>query len=59
MVLVSISVIMIFALGYNVNSKLPYVYPNGSGDGSLLPLWLEQWYDANMSMGFAVHSLFL
>ena len=42
--LVTISVISIYILGFNhYNSKLPYVYPNGEGTGSVLPLWLEQW----------------
>lgn len=49
-VLVSISVISLYAMGFqNLLSKLPYVYPSeaengtGSGTGSVLPLWLEQW----------------
>jgi len=43
-ILVSISVISIYIMGFNkFDSKLPYVYPNGEGSGSVLPLWLEQW----------------
>jgi hypothetical protein len=43
-VLVSISVISIYIMGFqNFQSELPYVYPNGEGSGSVLPLWLEQW----------------
>lgn len=43
-ILVSISVISIYILGFNnFDAKIPYVYPNGEGSGSILPLWLEQW----------------
>mmetsp|Transcript_11491 Transcript_11491/g.18844 ORF Transcript_11491/g.18844 Transcript_11491/m.18844 type:complete len:1109 (-) Transcript_11491:1128-4454(-) len=43
-VLVIISVISIYALGYENEGDLPYVYPSDSGDGSILPLWLEQFF---------------
>ena len=40
----TISVISLYALGYDDESKLPYVFPpDDHGDGSILPLWLEQW----------------
>jgi len=43
-ILVSISVISIYIMGFDdFDSKLPYVYPNNEGSGSVLPLWLEQW----------------
>lgn len=42
-ILVSISVISIYIMGFNDFSKLPYVYPGDSDSGSVLPLWLEQW----------------
>jgi magnesium-transporting ATPase (P-type) len=41
--LVSASVISIYGMGFQDFSSLPYIYPNGSGTGSVLPLWLEQW----------------
>ena len=47
-VLVSFSVISMYILGFNnFDSKLPYVYPNNESSGSVLPLWLEQWYNSN------------
>ena len=48
--LVSTSVISLFALGYNdFYEKLPYVYPEEAKDAlqpssSYLPFWLEQWF---------------
>ncbi len=42
-ILVSISVISIYLMGFSNDSKLPYIFPPGSGDSSILPLWLEQW----------------
>lgn len=42
--LVTVSVISLYALGYENKSNLPYVYPAGQGDTSILPLWLEQWF---------------
>jgi phospholipid-transporting ATPase len=42
--LVTVSVISIYIMGFeNYNKKLPYVYPDGEGTGSVLPLWLDQW----------------
>ena len=42
--LVTASVISIYALGYENDSKLPYVYPPGQNNGgTLLPYWLDQW----------------
>eukprot|EP01038_Epipyxis_sp_PR26KG_P008011 gene8011-10857_t len=44
-ILVSVSVISIYLLGFNDKSKLPYVFPaNDGGIESILPLWLEQWF---------------
>lgn len=43
-ILVSISVISIYILGFQNFSKIPYVYVNGEGDSSILPLWLSQWF---------------
>jgi len=42
-VLVIISVISIYLLGFQSISDLPYVYPDG-GSNSILPLWLEQFF---------------
>lgn len=42
-ILVTISVISIYIMGFNKESKLPYIYPPDAGEGSILPLWLEQW----------------
>eukprot|EP01035_Chromulina_nebulosa_P049940 gene49940-67833_t len=43
-ILVSFSVGSMYIMGFNdYDSKLPYVYPNNSDAGSVLPLWLEQW----------------
>lgn len=39
--LVIISVISIYFLGFNHFHRLPYIY-TGSGNSSILPLWLEQ-----------------
>jgi magnesium-transporting ATPase (P-type) len=41
--LVTISVISIYILGFNAESKLPYIYPSNAESASILPLWLEQW----------------
>lgn len=43
-VLVSMSVISIYIMGFQDTSKLPYVFPPGTGSDSILPLWLEQWF---------------
>lgn len=44
-VLVTISVISIYIMGFErYDKKLPYVYPNDADTGSVLPLWLDQWY---------------
>lgn len=43
-VLVSISVLSVYLLGFDDTSKLPYVFPPGTGSGSILPLWLELWF---------------
>jgi len=43
-VLVSMSVISIYILGFNKQSDLAYVYPQGTSSTSVLPLWLEQWF---------------
>lgn len=42
-VLVTISVISIYFMGFESESKLPYVFPPDSDRISVLPLWLEQW----------------
>jgi phospholipid-transporting ATPase len=42
-VLVTISVISIYIMGFNIKSKLGYIYPPDSTENSILPLWLEQW----------------
>jgi len=42
-ILVSITVISIYILGFENFNKFPYVYTNGSSSGSVLPLWLESW----------------
>jgi len=42
-VLVSISVLSVYLLGFNDTGDLPYVFPPGTGTGSVLPLWLELW----------------
>jgi magnesium-transporting ATPase (P-type) len=42
-VLVTISVISIYFMGFESESKLPYVFPPGTDRVSVLPLWLEQW----------------
>lgn len=42
-ILVSISVISIYILGYQHVSKLPYINVNGKISNSILPLWLENW----------------
>jgi hypothetical protein len=41
--LVSFSVGAIYMLKLQHFSSFPYVYPNNSGDGSVLPLYVEQW----------------
>lgn len=43
-ILVSVSVISLYALGYQHKSDIPYVFPPGSTDQSILPLWIEQWF---------------
>eukprot|EP01032_Pedospumella_encystans_P015770 gene15770-18021_t len=43
-VLVSVSVLSVYLLGFDDTSKLPYVFPPGTGTGSILPLWLELWF---------------
>jgi magnesium-transporting ATPase (P-type) len=43
-VLVSISVLSVYLLGFNDTGDLPYVFPPGTGRGSILPLWLELWF---------------
>jgi magnesium-transporting ATPase (P-type) len=43
-VLVSVSVLSVYLLGFNDTSDLPYVFPPGTGRGSVLPLWLELWF---------------
>ena len=43
-VLVSISVLSVYLLGFDDTSDLPYVFPPGTGSGSILPLWLELWF---------------
>lgn len=43
-VLVTISVISIYIMGFEHFSKLPYVYTDGNSRQSVLPLWLEQWF---------------
>eukprot|EP00981_Chlorochromonas_danica_P006961 scaffold1507_cov158-Ochromonas_danica.AAC.30 len=43
-VLVTMSVISIYIMGFNDKSDLPYVFPPDSDDTSILPLWLEQWF---------------
>lgn len=42
-VLVTISVVSIYFMGFESESKLSYVFPPGSDRVSVLPLWLEQW----------------
>lgn len=45
-VLVTASIISIYALGYEDEGKLPYVYPDDVDDenASILPYWMEQWF---------------
>ena len=45
-VLVTVSVISIYAFGYEDEGKLPYVYPDDADDenASILPYWMEQWF---------------
>jgi len=43
-ILVSISVISVFGLHYNDNSRFPYIFGDGEKRASVLPLWLEQWF---------------
>ena len=44
-VLVSVSVISIYILGYQDYKQLTYVFPPGeTSRESVLPLWLEQWF---------------
>jgi hypothetical protein len=42
-VLVSFSVASIWFMGFNKDSKLPYVNLPDESSTSVLPLWLEQW----------------
>lgn len=44
-ILVTIAVISLYALGFNDESNFEYVFPPGEDRASVLPLWLEQWYD--------------
>lgn len=43
-ILVSISVISIYIMGFDDEDTLPYVYPPSESESSILPLWLEQWF---------------
>ncbi len=44
-ILVTISVISIYIMGFQDKDNLPYVFPPGEDSGeSILPLWLEQWF---------------
>jgi hypothetical protein len=43
MALVTASIISLYALGDNIKSDFPYLYPTGNDSISVLPLWLEQW----------------
>lgn len=43
--LVTASIISIYALGYDNKDDFPYLYPTGNDSTSVLPLWMEQWYD--------------
>jgi phospholipid-transporting ATPase len=46
-ILVSISIISLYATGFQDESKLPYVFPpdvDVNSNASALPLWLEQWF---------------
>jgi phospholipid-transporting ATPase len=44
--LVTASIVSIYALGYDDENKLPYVYPDDVEDenASILPYWMEQWF---------------
>lgn len=42
--LTTVSVIGLYALGFNDWRKLPYVNPTSDMSASVLPLWLEQWF---------------
>lgn len=43
LILVSISVISIYAMGFDRVAKLPYINTDGKISTSVLPYWLEQW----------------
>lgn len=43
-ILVTMSVISIYIMGFQNKSKLPYIYPPDDSNASVLPLWLEQWF---------------
>lgn len=43
-VLTTVSVISVYATGFDDESKLPYVFPPNQDNNTLLPLWLEQWF---------------
>ena len=43
-ILVSISVISVYLLGFDTADYAPYIYPEGSVSDSVLPLWLERWF---------------
>lgn len=43
-ILVSMSVISIYILGFQTHGDLTYIYPKGTSTTSVLPLWLEQWF---------------
>lgn len=42
-ILVTLSVASIYWLDFEATGKLPYVYPDGEGSVSVLPLYIEQW----------------
>lgn len=42
-VLVTMSVISIYILGFQSKSNFGYLYPDGNSNASILPLWLEEW----------------
>jgi phospholipid-transporting ATPase len=41
--LVTVSIISIYALGFDNKDDFPYLYPTGNDSTSVLPLWMEQW----------------
>jgi phospholipid-transporting ATPase len=44
MALVIVSIICMYALGYNRESDFPYIFTDGAGSASVLPLWLELYF---------------